>query len=283
MATYVVSDIHGFYYRFQDCLAKVNFDPKEDELYVLGDIVDRGPHSAKMLEWAYNAPSSVKFIRGNHEDMMLATVRKYKRFIRSNGVRSTEEEEAYHRYDFLYNDIWTGWNGGTDTFEYLMNLPMEHREDLLHWVNSWPLFYDIEVNNRRFVLVHAGLAVNGMRMEDDRFDGGIDVDVDIEGFRIQNSQSLLWIRDNWFFDDSELPCDVIFGHTPTPYIYRKLIDWNEWCSFDGEDGIPAKKGKEILHFGVDLRKHCIDTGRECMSILRLDDMEEFVSDIDEGD
>lgn len=278
MATYVVSDIHGFYYRFQDCLAQVGFDPREDELYVLGDIVDRGPHSAKMLEWAYSQPSSVKFLRGNHEDMMLATMRRY------NEVENRDcFEDAEFQYDFIYNSVWIGWNGGLDTFGYLANLPREHRKDLLDWINRWPLFYDIEVNNRRFVLVHAGLAMQGMRMNDDRFDGGIDVNVDIEGFRTQNSQSLLWIRDNWFFDDSELPCDVVFGHTPTPYLYERLTDWNEWCNIDGESGIPIEKGKEILHFGADLRKHCIDTGRGCVSILRLDDMMELVSDIDKDD
>ena len=283
MATYVISDIHGFYHRFQDCLAQANFNPEEDELYVLGDIIDRGPHSAKMLEWAYEQSSSVKFLRGNHEDMMLATIREYERFIRANGVRSTEEEEAYYRYDFVYNDIWTGWNGGVDTFEYLMDLPIEHREDLLNWIDSWPLFYDIKVNDKRFILTHAGLAMDGIRMTDDRYDKGINVDVEIEGFPIQNSQSLLWIRDNWFFNNSELPCDVIFGHTPTPYLFDRLEDLNEWARIDGDSGIPIEKGKEILHFGNGLRKHCIDTGRKCMSIVRLDDMEEFVSDIEEGD
>ena len=118
-------------------------------------------------------------------------------------------------------------------------------------------------------------------MTDDRYDKGINVEVEIKGFPIQNSQSLLWIRDNWFFNDSELPCDVIFGHTTTPYLFDRLEDLNEWARIDGDNVIPIEKGKEILHFGNGLRKHCIDTGRRCMSILRLDDMEEFVSDIDE--
>jgi predicted phosphodiesterase len=50
MATYVVSDIHGYYYRFMDLLKKVEYDPNKDSLYVLGDIVDRGPHSSLMCK-----------------------------------------------------------------------------------------------------------------------------------------------------------------------------------------------------------------------------------------
>ena len=42
MAHYVVSDIHGEDDRFHAMLQKINFS-KEDTLYILGDVVDRGP------------------------------------------------------------------------------------------------------------------------------------------------------------------------------------------------------------------------------------------------
>ena len=276
MATYVVSDIHGAYYTFLSLLNRVRFNPTEDKLYVLGDIIDRNIHSAEMLEWAYDAPSSVKFLIGNHEDMMLATMREYNELEK----RDYFEDEGL-LFNFIYNSIWIGWNGGANTFEYLMDLPRARREDLLNWIQSWPLFYDITVQSRRFVLVHAGLAMNGIRISDDRYSKGINVDVEIEGFPVQNSQSLLWIRENWFFDQSELPCDVVFGHTSTPYLFDYLEDFNEWAEIDKNTGIPIEKGKEILHFGEGLRKHCIDTGRSVMSILRLDDMMEFVLDVEE--
>ena len=281
MATYVVSDIHGYYWRFMNLLTQVHFDPRKDELYVLGDIIDRGLHSKEMLEWAYDQPSSVHFLRGNHEDMMLGIAKCYQKWIEDNNTFVNADEEYYYRYDFVYNNVWTTWNGGLQTFEYLLSLPRAQREDILDWVERWPLFYDIEVNDRRFVLVHAGFAMNGMRLHDDRFERGINVNVDIKDFPTQNSQSLLWIRDNWFLDDTELPCDVIFGHTNSVYVFNKLEDMNDWRTIDGGDPIPIELGKEIIHFGKGLKKHCIDTGRSVMSILRLDDMKEFVSDIEE--
>lgn len=38
-----MSDIHGQYDRFQNLLHQLNLQ-KEDKLYILGDVVDRGPH-----------------------------------------------------------------------------------------------------------------------------------------------------------------------------------------------------------------------------------------------
>ena len=282
MATYVVSDVHGYYDRLIDVLKQANFDKTKDTLYVLGDLCDRGPHNGEMLEWAYDQPNSVKFIIGNHEDMMLATIKDYERFIKSNGVRS-REEESYYRYDFVYSKIWTTYNGGLKTFEYLMDLPIAHRKDLLNWIQSWPLFYDITVQGCRFVLVHAGLAMNGIRMGDDRYSKGLQEWIDIDGFPAQHSQSLLWIRENWILDREDLPCYVIFGHTPSVGVYNMITHFNKWAIINEDEPIPIEKGKEIVHFGKGLKKYCIDSGRQVLSLLRLDDMEEFVSDIEEVD
>lgn len=48
MATYVISDIHGQYKMFLDLLDKIKLKDT-DTLYILGDILDRGPHPIKAL------------------------------------------------------------------------------------------------------------------------------------------------------------------------------------------------------------------------------------------
>ena len=68
MSTYCISDIHGNFKAFLEMLDIIAFGD-DDELYVLGDIIDKGPSSAEMLKWATDAPSNVHFLRGNHEDM----------------------------------------------------------------------------------------------------------------------------------------------------------------------------------------------------------------------
>lgn len=293
MSTYVISDIHGYFYRLQHCLAQANFDPTKDCAYILGDLCDRGPNSGKVLEWAYNQPDNIHFCLGNHEDLMLTFFHQQEEIIKyekKNYIENLEAQEKMTQiewvsealWDYASTSLWGAWNGGIKTWEYLMcDIPIEHREDILKWIETWPLFYDIEVNGRRFVLVHAGLAMNGMRRSDDCYNEGLQKWIKIKDFPDQFSQSLLWIRENWFLNDVDLPCDVVFGHTPTSYLYQYLEDANDWCDIDGEAMIPIEKGKEILHFGRDLKKHCIDTGREALSLLCLDTMEEFVSDIAE--
>ena len=48
MATYVISDIHGEYWKFMELLDMIHFSD-EDILYVLGDVVDRGKNPVKTL------------------------------------------------------------------------------------------------------------------------------------------------------------------------------------------------------------------------------------------
>ncbi|MEL6721291.1 MAG: metallophosphoesterase, partial [Bacteroidota bacterium] len=49
MAKYAISDIHGCSKSFQALLEKINFSPK-DELYLLGDYIDRGPDSKGVID-----------------------------------------------------------------------------------------------------------------------------------------------------------------------------------------------------------------------------------------
>ena len=46
--TYVMSDLHGQYEKYRKLLDKIAFSDG-DELYILGDVVDRGPQSAELL------------------------------------------------------------------------------------------------------------------------------------------------------------------------------------------------------------------------------------------
>lgn len=48
MATYVISDLHGRWEKYRAILAAISFRPT-DTLYVLGDVIDRGPDGCKIL------------------------------------------------------------------------------------------------------------------------------------------------------------------------------------------------------------------------------------------
>ena len=66
---YAMSDIHGQYELFRNLMEQITLG-KDDILYVLGDVVDRGPDSMKILKYMMANPNIIP-IMGNHELMAL--------------------------------------------------------------------------------------------------------------------------------------------------------------------------------------------------------------------
>ncbi len=67
MATYAIGDIQGCYHAFQALLARINFNPKVDELWLVGDLINRGNGSLEVLRWCYEHQDSLKVVLGNHD------------------------------------------------------------------------------------------------------------------------------------------------------------------------------------------------------------------------
>ncbi|MBU3023741.1 metallophosphoesterase [Aestuariibacter sp. A3R04] len=66
---FVVGDLDGDFTRLKTQLDKVNFNPEEDVLFSLGDIIDRGEDSAKLVDFMKDIGAHA--VLGNHEHMML--------------------------------------------------------------------------------------------------------------------------------------------------------------------------------------------------------------------
>lgn len=67
--TIVVGDIHGCFWEFMALLGMCKYDGREDRLILLGDLIDRGPHSVKCVELAKEL--GAEMVRSNHEDKIL--------------------------------------------------------------------------------------------------------------------------------------------------------------------------------------------------------------------
>ncbi|MFT6897559.1 MAG: bis(5'-nucleosyl)-tetraphosphatase (symmetrical) [Paraglaciecola sp.] len=72
MADYVVGDIQGCLSGLKILLAKVNFDPRVDKLWSVGDMVARGPESLQTLHYLYDLGDSFETVLGNHDLNLLA-------------------------------------------------------------------------------------------------------------------------------------------------------------------------------------------------------------------
>ncbi|NWC10453.1 metallophosphoesterase [Pseudomonas agarici] len=69
---FAVGDIHGHFSRLQAALDRLGFNPEDDRLFSVGDLVDRGPQSELALEWL--GRSWFAAVQGNHEALAIRHV-----------------------------------------------------------------------------------------------------------------------------------------------------------------------------------------------------------------
>ena len=121
MATYAIGDIQGCFETLTRLLERVGLNPRRDRIWLVGDLVNRGPRSLDVLRWAYTFGDRLTAVLGNHELNLLAA---------AAGIRKIKPR---------------------DTLEEILVAP--DREQLLEWLACRPLVHVEEP----FVLVHAGL------------------------------------------------------------------------------------------------------------------------------
>jgi len=132
MKRFAISDIHGCAATFKALLEKINFS-KGDELYLLGDYIDRGPDSKGVIDhiWLLQGEGyMVKCLRGNHEELMLGA------------LHNTDVEAT-----------WLG-NGGWKTMESFGVLDADKiPQQYYHWIKDLDYYFEVD----DYILVHAGL------------------------------------------------------------------------------------------------------------------------------
>ena len=121
MARYAIGDIQGCYTEFQQLLAKINFNRSVDQLYLVGDVINRGPDSLKVLQWICDHEDNIHLVLGNHDIYLMA---------RFNNLFKSDHDDTL-------DDILTAPNA-TYLIDYLRRQPL--------------IFQD---NN--YILVHAGI------------------------------------------------------------------------------------------------------------------------------
>lgn len=72
MARYAIGDLQGCFDALQNLLKKVAFNWQKDELWLVGDIINRGPKSLDTLRYLFANQSRVKMVLGNHDLHFLA-------------------------------------------------------------------------------------------------------------------------------------------------------------------------------------------------------------------
>ena len=85
MALYLIGDIQGCDDALERLLTHIAFSPSRDTLYVLGDLVNRGPDNVGVLRRLMGYGSSARCVLGNHDLHLLAV---------SQGVRQAHRQDT---------------------------------------------------------------------------------------------------------------------------------------------------------------------------------------------
>ena len=121
MATYAVGDIQGCFDTLLQLLERIAFDPAQDRLWLVGDLVNRGPSSLQVLRWMMAHDAAIVSVLGNHDIHLLA---------RHAGVIGPSHD---------------------DTLEAILAAP--DGDALVDWLARRPLVH----YEREHLLLHAGL------------------------------------------------------------------------------------------------------------------------------
>lgn len=121
MARYAIGDVHGCLATLTALLQRLDASPTRDEIWLLGDLVNRGPDSLGVLRWVRKHAPSVRTVLGNHDLVLLAALL---------GVRTLRPNDPLHRV-----------------------LEAPDAADLLAWLRRQPLA--VQVGGH--LLVHAGV------------------------------------------------------------------------------------------------------------------------------
>lgn len=205
MARYAISDIHGAKKTFMDLLKKINFH-RSDTLYILGDMIDRGPNSRGVLELILTLLEQnydVQVLKGNHEDLMLQS-------LENRAAESCWFQNGAKQTIASYNGESPGPYGINSSVPWPQLIPEKH----LNFLQSLPTLIELD----DFVLVHAGLKFGPSA--DDRL--ARLMYPSIPGFEITDpinetsDEDRMWLRE--FTYNAELLGNkyLVTGHTPAP-------------------------------------------------------------------
>ena len=124
MSTYAIGDIQGCFDELVRLLDQIDFNSSRDQLWFVGDLVNRGPQSLAVVEFVRDLGDSAIVVLGNHDLHLLACA---------------------------YIDKYSC--GAKDTFQDVLDSP--HVNELSTWLRHRPLIHrDRELG---YTMVHAGI------------------------------------------------------------------------------------------------------------------------------
>ena len=191
-----VGDVHGQYEKLKKLMRRIKFDPAQDILVFLGDLIDRGPESLQCFDYAMRLqkqhPESVIYLMGNHEREMLDYFDALAKAKDELDIRLLNRTSQWLTY------------GGDKTLPQLQKLGTKALQNRLDYARNLPLYY----RAGDYYFCHAG----------------VDPDVPLDQ---QEEKDLIWIREK-FYTGYHGKETIVVGHSPIQnlqYMF-KGITWD---------------------------------------------------------
>ena len=121
MSIYAIGDLQGCFVTLQALLNKIQFSPRNDQLWFVGDLVNRGPGSLECLRFVKALDNNAVTVLGNHDLHLLSVAEGFRRL------------------------------AANDTLQPILDAP--DRDKLLAWLRQQKMFH----LSGGYALVHAGL------------------------------------------------------------------------------------------------------------------------------
>lgn len=225
---WVIPDIHGCKKTMQAMIEEQIVPSKNDTLFFLGDLVDRGPDSKGVLDYVMKLEEQeydIQVLLGNHEDYCVKTWeadRNKKSFFGINKKTSEQKEWETH--------------GGKQTLKsFGIEYPKYIADVYINWMKKCKYYIELE----NYILVHAGM-----------------------NFKIDNpfedTFSMIWVRDFKVDLAKTKNKKIIHGHVPVELEFIDLVlgssNYNFLC-LDNGVYIQNRTGYgNLLAFNIDTKE-----------------------------
>lgn len=224
--TFVIGDVHGHWNELNmlmENLQKEDLDPDQDRVIFLGDFADGGPDVKtiieKMIAWQEKYPHW-KFIKGNHDDIMVDWIRKEGRYHSEPGWDVWLDQGGRATIQSYFPDENLEELSPLRLRDYAEKIPEEH----VDWLDQLPLYFE----DNSYFYVHAGL-VPDLSIEDHK--------KAVADHNKKITQQMFWIREEFIRDiDKEWGKKIIYGHTTfgEPLVMDNKIGIDTMGRFEGK-------------------------------------------------
>ncbi|WP_422657515.1 metallophosphoesterase family protein [Paenibacillus sp. EC2-1] len=194
--TLMISDIHGCMKQFDTLLQEVGYDSSKDQLILLGDYVDRGPHSKEVVDRVIDLVENHQAIalRGNHDQRLVDLIQVnngeiQKKFLEHGGRETLESytNEVFH----------------PDAFEHAVKHIRSEYGRHIEFLKKLPFYYEDEAH----IYVHAGINPSYVNWKE------------------QSDHDFMYIKGEFHRAKLNMEKVIVFGHTRAIELHQTSDIW----------------------------------------------------------